>query len=185
MSVTGVNVSSCAVVPNGAFNLFEMSSFSVINNLTITGVAPNYWAIHARNTNDIGINNMILLSCPQNILLDNPTALNSSNYLNNIKITGSNITTGIRVDDGGSGSGTLVQALITNLNFAGNGSLTSPGSGHADNLMIVSGPNAVLDLNNSTAFGDGNGNFVNVLNGRSCKYTVCESGRLEFCSDHW
>ena len=38
-------------------------------------------------------------------------------------------------------------------------------NGHADNLFISTGPNAALNLNNCTAFGDGAGNCVNVLNG--------------------
>ena len=44
-------------------------------------------------------------------------AVNTSNYINNIKFTGTNIMTGIRVDDGGSAPGTLVQTLVTDLKF--------------------------------------------------------------------
>ena len=65
ISITGVNTSSCIVLPNGAFNLFELGSFASINNLVITGVNPNFWAVHARNTVNTGINSVIFVSCPQ------------------------------------------------------------------------------------------------------------------------
>ena len=163
VSVVGEDRAACIVTPSLPGDFFTMNSYTLLQSFTIYNTDPAAWAVHFNNTTDAGVETCIFVACPQGILYSGPTTPNVISFADNIRMLGANIHTGVRVDDTGSGPGTNVTAIITDFFFGGTG--TSQANGHADNLFISSGPNANLNINNSTGFGDGAGNFVNVLNG--------------------
>jgi pectin methylesterase-like acyl-CoA thioesterase len=155
VSIQGLGATVTTVQPSGATDMFHMGPNTGLKGLTLTGTGASTWATVQTDANESIIDTVTYLNCPQCALVTTPTTLGVQTYFERCFIEGVGITTGIRITDGGSAPGTSLLCVANNLTF----------EGHADNLIIVTGSRAEMNMQDSQSFGNGSGNFCNIQNG--------------------
>jgi pectin methylesterase-like acyl-CoA thioesterase len=157
VAVVGRDSTSVTVAPSGNFDLFNLNSFSRINNIALINTNSTKSAIVINDKTSILIRNVNFLNCPQ--------CFNIQNLVNRIQVEIQNCI--VRGD-----STSLANVISINDNNNGGNSL----SVEFNDITIIaplglttgilfSGVNSSIIVENMTLVSNGTGNGINVLNG--------------------